>query len=654
MSGNGTYRALLIGNSTFPNDSQNLQPLEGPVNDVALLRDALTDRETGMFEAGNVRMVPERTMSEILIELETFFTSASRDDRLLLYYSGHGLLTLDNQLLLCARDTRTDVARATAVSAAAINMMIESSSATGTVIMLDCCYSGSFKSGALPDSLRGSGRFLLTSTRGGQLANDADRRNGTSLFTQYVVDALRGGAEDRDGDGFIDLDELYDYVYKRLRDGGRQLPQRNFSGHGDLAIARRTSRVVTPTPPPPLPPPPPSPPQGADETPPPTAPDAEKTAEAAATAEPESLERQGVPKPERPTRLRPRPKLSGKRRVVAALGVGLGLALVVGAVVALTGGDGGPELGPASLEDPRHVAVAPDGSLYIVDAGSNRLLRRHPNGTIETVASPGVRVRPADGSAPVEAGLNSMHAVAVDPRGEVVFGADGTLFRLGQDGQIRGVPFNVLGVSYAVAEALAFDRDGSILAAVGDDFATAVLRVLPDGTTVNVAGAGSGPFSGDGGPASAARFRGRGIAVDRGGNLYIADAGNHRVRRIDADGVISTIAGNGDEAWYGDGGPAVEAAIDYPAAVAIDREGALYVADARPGVVRVVRPGGAIDLFAGSGVAGVLGDGGPATSANLSEPIGLAVDASGTVYVSDRGNRRVRSVSREGTISTVA
>ncbi|MDQ6949615.1 MAG: caspase family protein, partial [Actinomycetota bacterium] len=91
-----TYKALLVGNSTFPSDPHNLQSLEGPVNDIAVLRDALTDTEVGLFEPTAVRMLPERTMSEILIELETFFGSATRDDRLLLYYSGHGLLTDEN------------------------------------------------------------------------------------------------------------------------------------------------------------------------------------------------------------------------------------------------------------------------------------------------------------------------------------------------------------------------------------------------------------------------------------------------------------------------------------------------------------------------------------------------------------------------------
>ena len=241
------YRALLIGNSTFPNDPHNLQPLEGPVNDVTALKSALVDPELGLLKPTSVRAVPERTMSEILIELERFFATASRDDVLLLYYSGHGLLDEHNQLYLCARDSRADLMKATTVSARSVNAMIDGSRAQTTVILLDCCYAGSFKSGQLPDSLRGTGRYLLTSCRSGQLANDAIAENHTSAFTQHLVDGMLRGARDSDGDGFVDLSDVYDYVYDALSREGRQLPQRNFSGGGDIAIARRPGLIDSAT-----------------------------------------------------------------------------------------------------------------------------------------------------------------------------------------------------------------------------------------------------------------------------------------------------------------------------------------------------------------------------------------------------------------------
>ncbi|MGH9222690.1 MAG: caspase family protein [Acidimicrobiales bacterium] len=239
------YRALLIGNSTFPADANNLQTLEGPVNDVALLRGALTDRVAGLFDADSVRMLPERTSGEILVELEQFFGAAKRDDVLLLYYSGHGVLNERGQLFLCARDTRTDLLKSTSVSSMAVNMMFDESAARTTIIVLDCCHSGAFKGGSFPDALRGSGRFLLTSCRSGQLANDADRRNRTSLFTQHLVEGITGGASDGDADGYVEVGELFDYVSERLRAEGRQIPQRSFSGDGDVAIARRGAGAGT-------------------------------------------------------------------------------------------------------------------------------------------------------------------------------------------------------------------------------------------------------------------------------------------------------------------------------------------------------------------------------------------------------------------------
>lgn len=202
------YRALLIGNSTFPADPQNLQDLNGPVKDVALLGAALTDRDTGLFDNHHVALLAERPAGKILEEIEAFFFDARRDDLILLYYSGHGLLDERNRLYLAAANSRVDRLRSTAVSAGDVSEMLDSSAARMAVIMLDCCHSGAFKGSIGPSNLAGSGRFVLTSCRSGELANDADRRNGTSLFTQHLVDGLMGGVPDLDGDGRIDVDEV--------------------------------------------------------------------------------------------------------------------------------------------------------------------------------------------------------------------------------------------------------------------------------------------------------------------------------------------------------------------------------------------------------------------------------------------------------------
>lgn len=237
----GTYRALLIGNSSFPADPHNLQELAGPVNDVAALRAVLSDDGVGLFGAEDVRLLAERTVGEVRVELERFFSNSRRDDTLLLYYSGHGVLDQRNQLFLCARDTRTDLLKSTAVGASEISLMFEESAARTTVIVLDCCHSGAFKGGRLADSLRGSGRYLLTSARGRELAADADSENTTSIFTHHLVEGLRAGARDSDGDGFTDLGDLYDYVQVQLDLAGKQVPQRSFSGGGVVRIARRAA-----------------------------------------------------------------------------------------------------------------------------------------------------------------------------------------------------------------------------------------------------------------------------------------------------------------------------------------------------------------------------------------------------------------------------
>ena len=174
-----------------------------------------------------------------------------------------------------------------------------------------------------------------------------------------------------------------------------------------------------------------------------------------------------------------------------------------------------------------------------------------------------------------------------------------------------------------------------------------------------VAGTGIDGFAGDGGPALLARLRSpNGVAVDGSGNVYIADTGNFRVRKVTPDGKIRTIAGNGRYGSTGDGGPATQARLQYVISVALDGNGNLYLAD--PGEddfgtrVRKVDASGRITTFAGTATQGFSGDGGPATSAQLHTPTGVASDAAGNVYIADAGNHRVRKVSPAGIISTVA
>jgi uncharacterized protein (TIGR03437 family) len=204
---------------------------------------------------------------------------------------------------------------------------------------------------------------------------------------------------------------------------------------------------------------------------------------------------------------------------------------------------------------------------------------------------------------------------------------------------------------------LAVDPAGNVYISEVSDFR--VRKVDTSGVINTVAGNGNIGFGGDGGAATSAPLwppinGHHGIAVDGAGNLYIADYNNHRVRKVDSSGKISTVAGSGTPLDSGDGGPALNAGVRYPISVAVDASGNLYIAEYLSARVRKVSPGGTISAFAGSGGLGFSGDGGPATAAAFNAPIALAVDSAGSVYIADATAARVRKVNTAGVISTVA
>ena len=182
-----------------------------------------------------------------------------------------------------------------------------------------------------------------------------------------------------------------------------------------------------------------------------------------------------------------------------------------------------------------------------------------------------------------------------------------------------------------------------------------VRKVDPAGTITTLAGTGEAGYSGDGGPAETAQLNNpSGLALDSSGNIYISELSNHCVRKVDASGTITTVAGTGEEGYSGDGGPAVAARLLNPAGVAADTLGNLYITDNNGHRVRKVEPSGIITTVAGTGESGDSGDGGPAVAARLSAPSGIFVDAAGNVYVADTGNHRVRVINTQGVIYTVA
>ena len=198
---------------------------------------------------------------------------------------------------------------------------------------------------------------------------------------------------------------------------------------------------------------------------------------------------------------------------------------------------------------------------------------------------------------------------------------------------------------------LFLDEKG-VLYIVGDG---RIRRVGLDGIITTIAGTGERGFSGDGGLATEASFdRPVDVAVDSKGNIYIADPGNNRIRRVDVNGIITTIAGTGEGAFSGDGGPAIEAALLRPSGVAVDSDGNVYIADTGNNRVRKVNAfSGIITTIAGTDIGGFDGDGGPATEAKLDSPVGIAIDGQ-DIYIADQSNNRIRRVGLTGIITTIA
>jgi sugar lactone lactonase YvrE len=201
-------------------------------------------------------------------------------------------------------------------------------------------------------------------------------------------------------------------------------------------------------------------------------------------------------------------------------------------------------------------------------------------------------------------------------------------------------------------EGIAFDPSGNMYFA--DYYNNVVREVNTSGIISTFAGNSVLGYSGNGGYATAAEFaRPLGVAIDASGNIYISD-GNSAIRMVNTSGIISTFAGIGTSGYYGDGGPAISAELNGPFGVAIDDIGNLYIADANNNVIRMVNTGGIISTIAGNGVAGYSGNGGVATVAELYYPTGVAVDTRNNVYITDYINSVVRMVNSSGTISTFA
>jgi len=328
-----------------------------------------------------------------------------------------------------------------------------------------------------------------------------------------------------------------------------------------------------------------------------------------------------------------------------------------------SGGDGGAAIS-AGLYNPVGVASDAAGNLYISDQSNSRIRKVDTNGIITTVAGSIISGYAGDGGTATNAYLKNPGGVAVD--------AFGNLYIADQyNNRIRKVDTNGIITTVAGNRDSGYSGDGgaatntSLYYPVGvvldtfgnlyiaDQYNNRIRKVDANGIITTVAGSSTPPYSGDGGAATNAYLDNPvGVAVDSAGDLYIADQGNNRVRKVDTNGIITTVAGNGGFSYSGDGGAATSASLSSPAGVALDSLGNLYVADAGNNRIRKIDLDGFIVTLAGKSSAGFSGDFGAPTNAALHFPEGLCFDPTGNLYIADASNRRVRKVALAGGSAT--
>jgi uncharacterized protein (TIGR03437 family) len=289
------------------------------------------------------------------------------------------------------------------------------------------------------------------------------------------------------------------------------------------------------------------------------------------------------------------------------------------------------------------------GNVYVADPGNSRIRKITPDGTVSTVAGNGTAGYAGDGKPPTQANISQPCGVAVNSGGDVFFSQsdsfNSAIRKAPASGNMSTVAGTTLGAGYsgdgqmattaqvANPSGLALDSAGNLY--IADSGNNRIRMISSKGIMSTIAG---------GSTTSVQLSNPQGVAVDASGNVYIADTNNHRVRKLATDGTITTVAGIGlaTITFSGDGGPATKAALYYPKDVAVDAANNLYIVDSFNSRIRVVTPDGTINTVAGGARTGSGGDGGPATSAQLRFPVGIALGPKGALYISDTQNNEIR------------